>query len=718
MRPSRSRTLISLVGAGIVLALGAPTEAAAVSQNAVPHYDHVFLVVEENNGFGDIIGNPAAPNFNKLAQTYGLATNYFGVSHPSEPNYVAMLGGDTFGVADDNPYFMNRVTAPSLMTQLDKAGIGWKAYLQGVPHAGYQAICYPAKCNGAPDSDPLYASKHNGVMNFASNDNPADLARQVPIGQLSTDLATGRIPAFNYVIPDECHDEHGDPPACLDSGNILDPQNQHLVAFGDRYLGGLVGRITNAPFWAKGNNAIVVTYDEGDDNTNGGGQVATTVITSHGPRGVQDNTLSNHFSLLDTIESSFGVPCLANACTSTPMTPLFTVTGAPAQPYTPIATPNVATPSPSPAEPLGSTGITASQGGWTVVPAPLNGTSANSIGAVAGSAPNDVWAVGNFLPDTANSNQDATLTLSEHFDGTSWHFVPTPTTGSNFATLFGVAAAGGKAWAAGVFLNGRFQDRALLEAWDGTKWTVVNVPQPGSVRDLFYGASADSPHDAWAVGGQEGLAGRYGTLVEHFDGRQWTVVPSPDPGSTGDIFYGVSAHGPNDVWAVGQRLGESTDQGLVEHWDGTAWHVVTLPATPGSAFLTSVAVGGGAVYAVGEDASATGIVPLVLVDRGGVWQRAVLPAVPSQWAELFGVTVVGGKAVAVGTDVPNSNTGSNVSLMFTGSGTTGWQTVDTPQPGGANGNSILGGIANIGSTSWAVGMFDTGGEHMPLLQHN
>src|SRR5256714_1482158 len=75
----------------------------------------------------------------------------------------------TSGVADDNPYYLNRVDKPSLISQLDRAGIGWKAYLQGLPHPGYQGICYPANCNGAPDKDPLYVSKHNGITNFTTS---------------------------------------------------------------------------------------------------------------------------------------------------------------------------------------------------------------------------------------------------------------------------------------------------------------------------------------------------------------------------------------------------------------------------------------------------------------------------------------------------------------------------------------------------------------------
>ena len=184
--------LTALVAASTLVA--SPVRAQDAS--AVPHYDHIFVVVEENHGFTDVIGNPAAPNLNALANQFGLASDYFGISHPSEPNYVALLGGSTFGVNSDNAYYTNAVSQPSLIQQLDKANISWKAYLQGLPHPGYQGICYPLKCNGSPDSDPLYVSKHDAIQNFTASLNTADWNRQVPVDQLDRDLSTGHVPSF------------------------------------------------------------------------------------------------------------------------------------------------------------------------------------------------------------------------------------------------------------------------------------------------------------------------------------------------------------------------------------------------------------------------------------------------------------------------------------------------------------------------------------------
>src|ERR1700704_1717500 len=92
------------------LTASAALTAGAATASGPPggaRYDHIFVIVEENHGFADVVGNPAAPNLNALASQYGIATNYYAVTHPSEPNYVALLGGSTLGVTNDNAYYVN-----------------------------------------------------------------------------------------------------------------------------------------------------------------------------------------------------------------------------------------------------------------------------------------------------------------------------------------------------------------------------------------------------------------------------------------------------------------------------------------------------------------------------------------------------------------------------------------------------------------------------------
>jgi Phosphoesterase family len=728
-RLKRISAVCACAAMGAALAVAAPA-ASAQPASPAPKLNHIFVIMEENNGFQDVIGNPAAPNLNYLASTFGLETDYFGVSpFSSEPNYVGLLGGSTFNVTSDDAYWKNTVSAPSLISQLDQAHVSWKAYLQALPHPDYEGICYPEKCNGAPDSDPLYVSKHDGIQNFTTSRNPQDWNRQVPVGQLTTDLRSSRVPSFGYIVPDECHDMHGDPPYCLDSGNPGDPQNQHLVSVGDAYLGQLVSQITSAPFWANGNNAIAVTFDEGDDTAGccdanpGAGHVATIVITSHGPRGTTDSAPANHYSLLSTIQQNFGLGCLQFTCDTAnvqPITPLFAVTGSAAVATTPLPEQSWPTPSPTPVEPTSETADHESGGGWTVQPAQLYGTSDNSVGAVAGSSPTDVWAVGDFLPDTASSNQDATLSFAEHYDGTAWTVVPTPNTGVNFDSFYGAAASQGDAWAVGEYLNGDYQDRALIETWNGSSWSIADNPQPGSVRDMLFGASALSPSDVWVVGDQEGSNNVFQTLAEHWDGTSWSVVPTPGPGSTGNHLYAVDAVSPDNVWAAGQQLGSSSpDLGLVEHWNGTRWSVMPTPATPSGdtlVMLDAIDVVGNTVWVAGEaDSPSGGGQPLVESYSGGNWKIASLPAIPTgaNWTNLYGLSAASGTVFAVGTYVDPKTDNNNALVLEDANGT--WKTDNAPNPG--SGSNILGGIANVGGQLWTAGVFDAGGSEMPLVEH-
>jgi hypothetical protein len=693
----------------------------------MPRLDHVFVIMEENNGFNDVIGNTAAPNLNYLANTFGLETNYFGVSPCcSEANYVGLLGGNTFNVNSDDAYWKNKVDAPSLISQLDQAGVSWKAYLQALPHPNYEGICYPEKCNGAPDSDPLYVAKHDGIQNFTTSWNAADWSRQVPIEQLSTDLSSGNVPQFSYVIPDECHDMHGDPPYCLDSGNIGDPQNQHLVAVGDAYLGHLVSQITKAPFWAQGNNAIVVTFDEGDDSAGccdaspGAGHVATVVITSHGPRGVQDSDPANHYSLLSSIQQTFGLGCLQFTCDTAnlqPISPLFAMTGSGAIATKPLPELTWPTPTPTPVEPTSMSVSTQKSGGWTVQKAQLYGTNDNSVGAIAGSSPTDAWAVGDYLPDTATSNQDATLGFAEHFDGKKWSVVPTPNTGVNFNSFYGVAASEGQAWAVGEFQNSSYQDRALIENWNGSQWSIANNPQPGSQRDMLFGASALSAADVWVVGDQEGANGKFETLAEHWDGSNWTVIPTPDPGTSGNHLYAVHAVSSDNVWAAGMTLnGDSPDQGLVEHWDGHQWSVVPLPPQPSAdlVMLTGVAATDSQVWVTGEaDSPEGGGQPLVEGYQNGTWTTAQLPTTPdgANWTNMWGITVQDRTVWAVGTYLDPATDNNNSLVLHGANGT--WTINNAPNPG--SGSNILGGITTVDGQLWTAGVYDNGGSEIPLI---
>lgn len=317
----------TLLIAMAVLVITIPAAALAqgtsgTSGAVIPNYKHIFVVVLENHSDQEIIGNANAPRINELAQTYGLATDYFGITHPSEPNYVALIGGSFFGIQDDGAYngtangVNHTIDQPSLGQQLEEAGLSWKDYQQTLPYPGYLGTTFG---NG------LYASKHNPFMNFAAVQNdPAELQKSVPDTQLFVDLATNDVPNFSLIVPDQCHDMHGTSDC---------PDNTNKIQAGDAYTSSVVTAIMASKSWKQGNNAIVITFDEDDgtpggccDANPGGGKIATIVITNHGARGLQDPTPYNHYSLLRTIEDAFRLGCLQNTCDTAnvkTMTPLF-----------------------------------------------------------------------------------------------------------------------------------------------------------------------------------------------------------------------------------------------------------------------------------------------------------------------------------------------------------------------------------------------------------
>ena len=576
----------------------------AEAQAAFPRYDHVFLIIMENENYNQVVGNQFAPILNALAKDYGVATSYTGVADPSEPNYVAMLGGDTFGISSDDPYFFpgQTVSASNLMTQLEQAGRTWKGYFQNMPYPGYRGYCYPDKCNGIPDSDTQYVAKHNGIVNFANMQTPSELGKMFPLTQLSADLQAGAAPNFSYIVPDECNDMHGAPPWCVDSNSAGSVQQSFLIAQGDKFAGSVVNAITSSSMWQTGNNAIVITFDEGNTANS---QILTIVITNHGPRGVADKTNFNHYSLLASLQQTFGLGCLVNSCTANPMTNLFAITGATDVPVLP---PPFNFPTSSDTISAQGAGKQAARAsltgtGWTVVPSYSFGSQDNILAGVSAASPTDAWAVGAYVPPVSA----VLATLAEHFDGTRWTAFPLPNVGVQQNVLLGVSMPSpGLAWAVGYFVNGKFQQQTLVEHFDGAVWSVIPSPNPGALQNILFGVSAVSDSDVWAVGAEQDANGLWHTLAEHWDGVAWSVMNAVDAGISGNQFYAVKALASNNVYAVGQQSGAGfPNQALIEHWNGKSWSVVLSPADAASALPLGVTATATTLTLVGQQETDT-----------------------------------------------------------------------------------------------------------------
>ncbi len=676
----------------------------------------------ENEGYPQIVGNPYAPILNALANDYGLATDYRGVADPSEPNYVAMLGGDFFGISSDDPYWFPGLTihADNLMSQLVKAGKTWRGYFQGMPYPGYRGYCYPDKCNGIPDADTVYVSKHNGIVNFANLQNAIEFAKMVPFEQLTDDLAAGTVADFSYIVPDECSDIHGAPPWCVDSNISWTVQQDWLIAHGDKFLGKVVNSITSSSTWQTGNDAIVITFDEGNAATS---RIATIVITNHGPRGVQDDTPYNHYSLLASQQQSFGLGCLLNSCTATPMTQLFAVTGSmniPSLPP-PYEFPNGYDEISKQGAGVAAAPVSLSGKGWQLEPSFNFGGQDNVLASVSAASTTDAWAVGAYYPTSTSP----LTTLAHHFDGSRWTAYPLPNVGTQENVLLAVSMPSrGKAWAVGYYINGKFEQKPLIEHFDGAIWSVVPSPSPGQKKNILFGVTAISDDDVWAVGARQDSAGLWRTLAEHWDGSVWSVVDSVDVGVNGNQFYAVAARASSDVFAVGQQAGAGfPSKALIEHWDGTAWSVVPSPADPAATALPlGVAATANSLTVVGQQETDTAPYKTYVAAGPASWLSAKLSIqnTPNSGAggnDLFSAaTAADGSTWAVGWDIINNKTGNHDPLVLSEKGGV-WSLVSSPSLGGDSGFAAI--TAIPGGGLWAVGVTgNSKGNYATLIEYH
>jgi hypothetical protein len=702
-------------------AVGEPAARAGNAKlSTFPQYDHVFLIINENHNYNQIIGNPAAPIINALASDYGLATSYTGVSDPSEPNYVAMLGGSDFGIGSDDPYFFpgHTVNAPNLMSQLETAGKTWKAYFEDMPYAGYRGYCYPAKCNGIPDSDTQYVAKHNGIINYANMQTPAEFAKMNPLSQLSADLASsGTVPNLSYIVADECHDMHGAPPWCVDSGKAGSVDDTFLVAAGDKFVGDTVNAITSSPVWATGNNAIVLTFDEGNVKND---KVVTVVAANHGPRGIKDNTSYSHYSLLASLQQTFGgLACLQNSCSANTMAPLFQITGSadvPALPAPFVPAPDGTDTVTPGAAPQKGKAFTLPTSGWTIVPSPSIGGMDNNLAAVSAGSATDVWAIGSYVPVTAGILQ----AMGEHYDGTSWTEFPLPNVGPNENSLLGASELpSGHTWAVGYFVNAEYKQQTLIEHFDGTSWTVVPSPSPGALQNILYGVAAISESDAMAVGASEDANGLWHTLAERWNGSAWTVVPTVDSGSSGNQLYAVTAVSSTNVYATGQQSGAGfPNTMLVEQWNGSAWSALSTPSDPGGSDVPLGATATSASVSVVGDRESSTAPYTTFVASGAPKSIGILntPNVGTAENDLFAAaTGPHGSTWAVGWYIVASS-GTHQTLIEQGVNGT-WSVVSSPNTG--TGDNGLAGIAAVpGGGLWAVGVTASKGNFSTLIMYH
>jgi phospholipase C len=296
------------------------------NRSELKNYQHVFVIMMENTGYSHLIGNSNAPWINAAAAQYGFARNYTGVSHPSQPNYIAATSGSTNGVVNDND---TTIDVPNIVDQLEAHGKTWKGYMQS-----YFADGNTNKLASSAGNQ-LYERKHNPFVSYADvQSTPARMANLVDFSQLDADLASGNVPDYAWISPDQCHDMHGRGAPASDPCSFS--REDDLIATGDAFLRDTVGTIMSSSAWT-GNSVIFVTWDESDfpfndtsgccDAVPGGGHVVTLVIShsDHTPR--TSDAAYNHYSMLATIEGGWKLGCLAFTCDTANVTPMSDLVG-------------------------------------------------------------------------------------------------------------------------------------------------------------------------------------------------------------------------------------------------------------------------------------------------------------------------------------------------------------------------------------------------------
>ena len=280
MKPARLAFSLALLAA----ACGGTPPGRPPVGGTVPPVGHVFIVVEENADYANVIGSAAMPYLNGLATRYGLATEYYANTHPSIGNYFMMTVGK---IVTNNDGYTGTVTDDNIVRHLLAAGKTWKAYAEDLPAVGYHA---------AGDSGK-YASRHNPLSYLSDvvND-PAQVTNLVPFSQFAADLANNALPNYAFIVPNLCNDAHDCPLATADAWlqTNIDPL------------------ITSTGFQQDG--LLIILFDESRaDLRHGGGRIAWVVVSAKVKPGYRSAALYQHENTLRLTADALGLTTFPNA---------------------------------------------------------------------------------------------------------------------------------------------------------------------------------------------------------------------------------------------------------------------------------------------------------------------------------------------------------------------------------------------------------------------
>src|SRR6266853_5727916 len=276
--------LIFLIGICAIPVDGSAGDAAKARSAGIPRPDHTLIVIEENKSFKQIIGNMAAPYINTLANSGALFTRSFAITHPSQPNYLALFSGKTHGVTDDRCPIS--LSGDNLATELKRKGLSFRTYSESLPSVGYVG-CFREN----------YARKHNPAVNWQTDTVSPEM--NMPFDRFPSDYS--ELPTVSIVVPNQLHDMH-------------DGEAPTSIIQGDRWL---KEKISSYVTWAATHNSLLIlTWDEDDDSNNN--QIPTIFVGPMVKPGVYDTKI-NHYSVLRSITEMYGLRPLGEAEKASPI---------------------------------------------------------------------------------------------------------------------------------------------------------------------------------------------------------------------------------------------------------------------------------------------------------------------------------------------------------------------------------------------------------------
>lgn len=349
-------------------------------------------------------------------------------------------------------------------------------------------------------------------------------------------------------------------------------------------------------------------------------------------------------------------------------------------------------------------GVSAQMGSWSIVASPNTSTVQNNfLSGVTCVSSSDCWSVGDYTFPSSGIPPETDQTLIDHYDGTSWSIVSSPNipaTTRDYLTSV-TCPASNDCWAVGWYFTA-VGAQTLIEHYDGAVWSIVSSPNDNtSQSDFVQGVSCVNSTDCWAVGWSANLLSSK-TLIEHYDGSGWTIVPSPNGGSVagGDSLAAVACVGASDCWAVGS--------GVMLHYDGVSWTSAPISfAVSISTFFGVACSGTSECWAVGTQyAGQLGYQTLVGRWDGAAWSIVSSPNAPaSNYNSLRSVTCAGStECWAVGQyfgpvigEAPIAQT---LIEKFDGAG---WSISPSPNTSASQTNYLEGVNCVSGTDCWAVG---------------